>query len=110
VRERRVTTIGGRREPETAMSGGGDVGGRDRLVEVATTSSASEETVVRSILDGAGIRYVVTDPARPGLLGWTRIVVGPGSSIGPARFLVDPDDADAARALLSTNGDATPSP
>jgi hypothetical protein len=86
----------------------GTVGPED-MVEVASTADLTEVAVVKSVLDAAGIPYLVVgdEPfsAFPG-------IVAAGSMFGPrlrgAVFTVPRERADEARALLERleNGDA----
>lgn len=61
----------------------------------------NEAAVIEGLLQGAGIHYLVTDPVDAGFGGWGRIIIGPGSFVGRARFVVAADDLDRARALVT---------
>ena len=65
------------------------------------TADEGLASLVKSMFDGEGIRYVVRGEGLQDLLGWGR-VGGFNYIVGPAEFLVHQDDADRARALLQT--------
>lgn len=71
------------------------------LVEVCVANDPVEAMVVQSILEGAGLDFIASDPVESGWGGWGRVVVGPESAIGPVRFRVRAEDAELARALLT---------
>jgi hypothetical protein len=83
-----------RAEPETT----------DVVIEMVCVLQTADEglaSLVKSMFDGEGIRYVVRGEGLQDLLGWGR-VGGFNYIVGPAEFLVHQDDADRARALLQT--------
>jgi len=83
-----------RAEPETT----------DVVIEMVCVLRTADEglaSLVKSMFDGEGIRYVVRREGLQDLLGWGR-VGGVNYIVGPAEFLVHQDDADRARALLQT--------
>ena len=63
--------------------------------------------LVKSIPDEAGIPYVVQGDLPQDLFGWGRIGTGFSTVAGPVRFLVRPDDAEAAHALIRDLEDDT---
>ena len=69
------------------------------MVCVLRTADEGLASLVKSMFDGDGLRYVVRGEGLQDLLGWGR---GGGFNyiVGPAEFLVHQDDADRARALL----------
>jgi hypothetical protein len=71
------------------------------MVCVLRTADEGLASLVKSMFDGEGIRYVVRGEGLQDLLGWGR-VGGFNYIVGPAEFLVHQDDADRARALLQT--------
>lgn len=84
----------------------GAPGGRDgetevELVELCVAADQTEAVLIESVLTSAGIRYLMTDPVDAGFGGWGRIIVGPGSFVGRARFVVAADDLEEARALIA---------
>lgn len=88
-----------RGEPSSA-----DEDGDVELVELCVAADPVEATLIEGLLQAAGIRYLMTDPVDTGFGGWGRIIVGPGSFVGRARFVVSADDLDEARALLAPSG------
>lgn len=70
---------------------------------VLRTADEGLASLVKSMFDGEGIRYVVRGEGLQDLLGWGR-VGGFNYIVGPAEFLVHQDDADRARALLQAEG------
>src|SRR5262249_27203914 len=72
-----------------------------KMVCVLRTADEALATLVKSLLDGNDIRYVVTGEGLQDLFGWGRIGGGDDYVVGPAEFLVHQDDADRARALLT---------
>jgi len=75
------------------------------LVELCVAVDPIEATLIEGLLQSAGIQYLMTDPVDTGFGGWGRIIVGPGSFVGRARFVVSAEDLDEARALLLPSGD-----
>jgi Putative prokaryotic signal transducing protein len=76
----------------------------DADIEMASVLRTADEglaSLVKSMFDGDGIRYVVRGEGLQDLLGWGR-VGGFNYIVGPAEFLVHQDDADRARTLLQT--------
>jgi Putative prokaryotic signal transducing protein len=69
------------------------------MVSVLRTADEGLASLVKSMFDGDGIRYVVRGEGLQDLLGWGR-VGGFNYIVGPAEFLVHQDDADRARTLL----------
>ena len=69
------------------------------MVCVLRTADEGLASLVKSMFDGDGIRYVVRGEGLQDLLGWGR-VGGFNYIVGPAEFLVHEDDADRARSLL----------
>lgn len=99
-----VASQSGRRPGDGDPSSGDD----DReveLVELCVADDPTEAVLIEGILSSAGIHYLMTDPTDAGFGGWGRIIVGPGSFVGRARFVVNADDLDEARALLDPSGD-----
>jgi hypothetical protein len=76
------------------------------LVELCVADDQTEAVMIESVLSSAGISYLMTDPVDAGFGGWGRIIVGPGSFVGRARFVVSADDLEEARALLTPPSDA----
>lgn len=75
------------------------------LVELCVAVDPVEAALIEGLLQAAGIRYLMTDPVDAGFGGWGRIIVGPGSFVGRARFVVSADDLDEARALVAPSTD-----
>jgi hypothetical protein len=74
------------------------------MVCVLESGDEALTTLVKSLLDGEGIPYVVKGEGVQDLLGWGRIVGGFNYAVGPAEILVHHDDADRARDLLQMEG------
>lgn len=72
----------------------------DEIVKLHSAGSGPEAVVIMSILDGAGIRYML-DPNNPiitrKLWGY---VTSYDTTMGPIEFYVHRDDYDKARELL----------
>jgi len=71
-----------------------------QLVTVLSTSDAAMVAVAKSVLDGAGIDYVVRGERYMNVMGWG----GPGvfnSALGEAEFQVREADAPDASRLLA---------
>jgi Putative prokaryotic signal transducing protein len=73
--------------------------GEIKMICVLRTADEGLASLVKSMFDGDGIRYVVRGEGLQDLLGWGR-VGGFNYIVGPAEFLVHQDDADRARTLL----------
>jgi len=56
--------------------------------------------LARSLLDSAQIPYAITSDLAGDLFGWGRLGAAYNYVTGPARVLVNRDDADAARDIL----------
>ncbi len=65
------------------------------LVEIARFENTLEAEMARAALDAAGIGAMLLD---------TGLASSFGGALGPARLMVDDDDATAARALLAAIG------
>jgi hypothetical protein len=95
-------SAGGRRHAAGEPGGGNAV----ELVELCVATDPNEAALIEGLLQGAGIHYLMTDPVDTGFGGWGRIIIGPGSFVGRARFVVAADDLDRARALVTPVDDA----
>jgi hypothetical protein len=89
--------VSGESAPAPWIEGDADI----EMVSVLRTADEGLASLVKSMFDGDGIRYVVRGEGLQDLLGWGR-VGGFNYIVGPAEFLVHQDDADRARALLQT--------
>ena len=74
------------------------------LVRVFETADATLIPVVRSLLEGAGMEVLVKGESVLDLFALGRL--GGLNVVGPAEFFVSPNDAEAARLLLSDFTDA----
>jgi hypothetical protein len=70
------------------------------LVPVFETGDAGLTAVVKSILEGEGIDYLVRGEGIQDLLGAGRLTAGFNYVTGPAQFLVRREDEERARELL----------
>ncbi len=71
------------------------------LVPVFETGDAGLTALVKSILEGEGIDYLVRGEGVQDLLGAGRLSAGFNYLTGPARFMVRKADEERARELLS---------
>jgi hypothetical protein len=71
------------------------------LVAVFSTGDAGLIAVVKSILEGEGIDYLVRGDGVQDLFGAGRLTAGFNYITGPAQFLVRRADEERARELLS---------
>ena len=71
------------------------------LVPVFETGDAGLTAIVKSILEGEGIDYLVRGEGVQDLLGAGRLTAGFNYLTGPARFLVRRDDEQRAREILA---------
>jgi len=71
------------------------------LVRIFETGDAALTVVVKSILEGEGIDYLVRGEGVQDLLGAGRLSAGFNYLTGPARFMVRRADEERARELLS---------
>lgn len=70
------------------------------LVPVFTCGDAGTMLVAKSVLDSAGIEYLVKGEGTQDLFGWGRLGAGYNVIVGPAEFMVRAEDAARARELL----------
>jgi Putative prokaryotic signal transducing protein len=70
------------------------------LVPVFETGDAGLIAVVKSILEGEGIDYLVRGEGVQDLFGAGRLTAGFNYITGPAQFLVRSEDKERARELL----------
>ena len=70
------------------------------LVTVLICADAGRIAVAKSLLQSAGIKFVVLNEEMQDLVGMGRIPFGINQVIGPAEFQVDREDAADAKALL----------
>jgi hypothetical protein len=71
------------------------------LVPVFETGDAGLTAIVKSVLEGEGIDFLVRGEGVQDLLGAGRLTAGFNYLTGPARFLVRRDDEKRAREVLS---------
>ena len=71
-----------------------------QLVSVATIHSTALIPLVKSLLDGAGIRYFIKNERTHDLLGYPRFSTGGYNSWWQPEVMVEPGKAEEARALL----------
>lgn len=77
--------------------------------EVVFTSGHPEDTMIaKSILMDAGIEFGVLGEGVQDVFGWGRFPAGSNVLVGPVRIIVRPEDAAAARELLSSICDGAP--
>lgn len=75
----------------------------DPTIALTTVFAAGDPAtlaVARSILDSAGIEYLVRGEGLQDLFGWGRFGTGYNMITGPAEFVVREDDAPSAREIL----------
>jgi hypothetical protein len=80
------------------------------LVEIFSTGDAGLIAVVKSILEGEGIDYLVRGEGVQDLLGAGRLSAGFNYVTGPARFMVRSVDADRVGELLNALSDPQETP
>jgi hypothetical protein len=71
------------------------------LVAIFSTGDAGLIAIVKSILEGEGIDYLVRDEGVQDLLGAGRLSAGFNYVTGPAQFMVRSADAERASELLN---------
>lgn len=90
----------------------------DPTIALTTVFAAGDPATLamaKSILDAAGIEYLVRGEGLQDLFGWGRVGAGYNMVTGPAEFLVREGDAHSAREILrdlltSAEIDATTDP
>ena len=81
------------------------------LVPVYDTGDAGLIAVIKSMLEGEGIDYLVRGEGVQDLFGAGRLTAGFNYITGPAQFLVRREDEERARELLQElDGSAAPPP
>ena len=80
------------------------------LVPVFETGDAALIAVVKSILEGEQIDYLVRGDGVQDLIGAGRLTAGFNYLTGPARFMVRREDEERVRELLSELADPSPAP
>lgn len=70
------------------------------LIRIFDASDAAVIPLVKSLLEGEQIDFMVRGEAVQDLIGWGRIG-GANYAVGPVEFWVRPEDAERAAALLA---------
>ena len=71
-----------------------------RLTSVLATGDPALIAFAKSLLDAAGVEYLVRAEGLQELFGWGSIGAGYSILTGPAEFVVREEDAERARELL----------
>ncbi len=78
------------------------------LVKVYATGNAALVPLFESLLNDAGIEYLVKNETTQDLFGWGRFGSNMSYVVGPVEFWVREDAADEARAIVETLESAVP--
>lgn len=70
------------------------------LTTVFAAGDPARLAMAKSILDAAGIEYLVRGEGLQDLFGWGRVGTGYNMIAGPAEFVVREEDAQSAREIL----------
>jgi hypothetical protein len=77
-------------------------GDDDRLTAIGSLIEPARAALARSVLEDAGIHYVVRGDGVQDLFAWGRVGTGFNPVTGPPMLLVEKQRADEARALLES--------
>lgn len=71
------------------------------LVKVYESTNAAIIAVLESVLDDAGIEFMIRGDELSGAVNWGRLGLGPLATLGPAEVWVREDDEQEAAALIA---------
>ncbi len=82
----------------------------DFIKTIFVARDKASELLARTLLDSAGINYIVTNNSTQDLFGWGRVGTGSNFIVGPVKFAVKCNDVEDATNILAELYEIKPRP